>query len=86
LNGSVSEATNLVVDLRENYGLFCSVVIYPVIPKGMLILRLIPTATHSPEDVEYTLNVFSEIKDKLDKKVYDTGDMPLNTITQNANE
>jgi len=76
LNGSVSEATNLVVDLRENYNLFCSVVIYPVIPKGMLILRLIPTSTHTLEDVEYTLNVFSAIKDKLDKKVYDTGSMP----------
>ena len=77
LSGSVSEATNLVADLRENYALFCSAVIYPVIPKGMLILRLIPTATHSLEDVEYTLKVFSEIKDKLDNKVYDTGTVPL---------
>jgi glycine C-acetyltransferase len=77
LNGSVSEATNLIVDLRENYNLFCSAVIYPVIPKGMLILRLIPTATHSLEDVEYTLNVFSEIKNKLDNKLYDTGETPF---------
>ncbi|MCL2131993.1 MAG: aminotransferase class I/II-fold pyridoxal phosphate-dependent enzyme [Lentimicrobiaceae bacterium] len=73
LNGSVSEAANLAMDLRENYNLFCSVVIYPVVPKGMIILRLIPTAVHSLEDVEYTLNTFSAIKDKLDKKVYDTG-------------
>jgi glycine C-acetyltransferase len=79
LSGSVSEATNLVVDLRENYNLFCSVVIYPVIPKGTLILRLIPTATHSLEDVDYTLNVFSAIKDKLDNKVYDTGTVPFKT-------
>jgi glycine C-acetyltransferase len=75
LSGSVSEATNLVVDLRENYNLFCSAVIYPVIPKGMLILRLIPTATHTLEDVEYTLNTFSAVKEKLDKKMYDTGDV-----------
>jgi glycine C-acetyltransferase len=83
LKGSVSEATNLVADLRDNYNLFCSVVVYPVIPKGMIILRLIPTAAHSMEDVEYTLKVFSEIKDKLDKKVYDTGSIPFKAITQN---
>lgn len=80
LSGSVSEATNLVEDLRENYALFCSAVIYPVIPKGMLILRLIPTATHSLEDVEYTLKVFSEIKEKLDNKVYDTGSVPFKVV------
>ena len=81
LSGSVSEATNLVVDLRENYNLFCSAVIYPVIPKGMLILRLIPTATHTLEDVEYTLNTFSAVKEKLDKKMYDTGDVANRRIT-----
>ena len=81
LNGSVSEATHLVEDLRENYGLFCSVVIYPVIPKGMLILRLIPTAAHSLEDVDYTLKVFSEVKEKLDNKVYDTGSVPFKVIS-----
>jgi len=84
LNGTVSEGANLVVDLRDNYNLFCSLVIYPVVPKGTIILRLIPTATHSLEDVEYTLKVFSEIKEKLDKKVYDTGEIPYKAITQNA--
>jgi len=86
LNGSVSEAANLVVDLRENYNLFCSMVIYPVVPKGTIILRLIPTAMHTLEDVEYTLDVFSAIKDKLDKKVYDTGEIPVKAIAQNENE
>ena len=84
LNGTASEATNLVVDLRENYNLFCSVVVYPVVPKGTIILRLIPTATHSLEDVEYTLNVFSAIKDKLDKKEYETGSVPFKAITSDA--
>ncbi|MEM6829223.1 MAG: aminotransferase class I/II-fold pyridoxal phosphate-dependent enzyme [Bacteroidota bacterium] len=70
LNGEVIEACNMVVDLRENYGIFCSMIIYPVIPKGMVILRIIPTAMHSLEDVEMTLNAFDEIKTKLDQGVY----------------
>ena len=70
LKGGVAEATNLVVDLRENYKVFCSPVIYPVIPKGELILRLIPTATHSLEDVEYTLNAFKAVREKLEKGLY----------------
>lgn len=65
LSGSVPEATNLVMDLRENYNVFCSIVIYPVIPKGQLLLRLIPTAIHSIEDVEYTIKAFSEVRDSL---------------------
>jgi len=65
MKGGVVEATNVVVDLRENYNIFCSVVVYPVIPKGEIILRLIPTATHSLEDVEYTIKAFSEVRDKL---------------------
>lgn len=65
MKGGVVEATNVVVDLRENYGIFCSVVVYPVIPKGEIILRLIPTATHSLEDVEYTIKAFSEVREKL---------------------
>ena len=72
LDGSLAEATNLTVDLRENYGLFCSIVIYPIVPKGIIMLRLIPTAMHSLEDVEYTINTFKAVKDKLKNGEYDT--------------
>jgi len=70
MKGGTAEATNLVYDLRENYGVFCSIVAYPVIPKGELILRLIPTAMHSLEDVEYTLNAFKEVRKKLENDEY----------------
>jgi glycine C-acetyltransferase len=70
LNGSIPEATNLIVDLRENYNVFCSMVVYPVIPKGMIILRLITTAVHTLEDVKYTIDSFSAIKDKLFSGAY----------------
>ncbi len=65
LEGGLGEATNLTLDLRENHDLFCSIVVYPVIPRGMIILRLIPTAMHSMEDVEYTIETFKKIKSKL---------------------
>jgi glycine C-acetyltransferase len=65
LNGGIPEATNIVFDLRENYGLFCSMVVYPVIPKGMILLRIIPTADHSLADVDYTIKCFTEIAEKL---------------------
>ena len=65
LNGTVPEATNIVVDLRENYSIFCSIVIYPVVPKGIILLRIIPTASHTMENVEYTLKAFEEIAVKL---------------------
>ena len=65
LSGSVPEATNLIYDLRENYNVFCSMVIYPVVPKGMIILRLIPTASHTLEDVKFTIDCFSKIVGKL---------------------
>ena len=65
LNGGIPEATNIVFDLRENYGLFCSMVVYPVIPKGMILLRIIPTADHSLEDVDYTIKCFTEVAVKL---------------------
>ncbi len=71
LNGGEAEASNLVVDLRENYGIFCSMVIYPVIPKGMILLRLIPTAAHTFEDVDYTIKSFSEVRQKLVDGKYD---------------
>lgn len=70
LNGTVGEAANLTMDLRENYGIFCSVVIYPVVPKGTIILRIIPTASHSLEDVELTITAFNAIKKKLDDGYY----------------
>lgn len=65
LDGGIPEATNLTVDLRENYGLFCSIVVYPVVPKGIIMLRLIPTAMHTLEDVEYTVNTFKTVQAKL---------------------
>lgn len=65
LNGSIPEATNLILDLRENYNIFCSMVVYPVIPKGQIILRLIPTAVHTLDDVKYTVDAFSAIRNKL---------------------
>lgn len=71
MKGSVAEACNLVVDLRENHALFCSIVVYPVIPKGEMILRIIPTAAHTLEDVQYTLDCFSSIREKLEKGEYD---------------
>lgn len=65
MNGSIPESTNLIYDLRENYNIFCSMVVYPVVPKGMIILRLIPTAVHTLEDVNYTIDCFSKIVGKL---------------------
>jgi glycine C-acetyltransferase len=70
LNGAVTEATNLTMDLRENFDLFCSIVVYPVVPKGVIMLRLIPTAVHTMEDVAYTIECFSKIKDKLNRGEY----------------
>jgi len=70
LLGGAPEASHVTHDLRKNYNIFCSIVIYPVIPKGLIMLRLIPTADHSLEDVAYTVNAFREIKKKLDTKAY----------------
>jgi glycine C-acetyltransferase len=70
LKGSIPEAMALVQDLRENYGIFCSIVVYPVIPKGLILLRLIPTATHTLEDVQITLKAFSGIREKLENGTY----------------
>jgi glycine C-acetyltransferase len=70
LKGSIPEAMTLVKDLRENYGIFCSIVVYPVIPKGLILLRLIPTATHTLEDVDITLNAFDGIREKLENGTY----------------
>jgi len=70
LKGSIPEAMALVKDLRENYGIFCSIVVYPVVPKGLILLRLIPTATHTLEDINETLEAFSAIRDRLEAGVY----------------
>src|SRR3989344_956507 len=70
LKGNLAEATNLTFDLRENYNIFCSIVIYPVVPKDVIMLRLIPTAAHTLEDVSYTIETFKKLKDKLDSGAY----------------
>ena len=70
IEGGVAEVTNIIRDLRENMGIFCSIIIYPVIPKGQIILRIIPTAVHTLEDVEKTLNAFDAMREKLDAGVY----------------
>ncbi len=70
MKGDVPEATAMVTDLRENYGIFCSIVVYPVIPKGNIIYRLIPTAVHTDEDIQRTLRAFDETKKKLDAGAY----------------
>ncbi|MDD2642801.1 MAG: pyridoxal phosphate-dependent aminotransferase family protein [Bacteroidales bacterium] len=70
LKGELAEATNILIDLREHYKIFCSVVVYPVVPKGVIMYRLIPTAMHNLEHVEYTLNAFEEIHRKLDAGAY----------------
>ncbi|MUU77325.1 aminotransferase class I/II-fold pyridoxal phosphate-dependent enzyme [Winogradskyella endarachnes] len=70
LKGSIPEAMALVKDLRENHGIFCSIVVYPVIPKGLILLRMIPTATHTLEDVKETLDAFDAIRDRLENGTY----------------
>ncbi len=70
LKGDLNEATSLTMDLRENYGIFCSIVMYPVIPKGLIELRIIPTAMHTLEDVQRTLDAYSEVSEKLQSGYY----------------
>lgn len=76
MKGGVEEATAMVMDLRENYHIFCSIVVYPVIPKGHIIYRLIPTAAHTDADIEATLNAFEETKKKLDAGAYKAEAIP----------
>jgi len=76
MKGGVEEATAMVMDLRENYGVFCSIVVYPVIPKGHIIYRLIPSAIHNDADIEATLKAFSETKVKLDAGAYKVEAVP----------
>ncbi|MEO8068461.1 MAG: aminotransferase class I/II-fold pyridoxal phosphate-dependent enzyme [Flavobacteriales bacterium] len=70
MKGNIPEATNVIVDLRENHGIFCSIVVYPVVPKDVILLRLIPTAVHTLEDVHKTINSFKQVKEKLAAGAY----------------
>ncbi len=80
LSGTAFEASQLVMDLRENYGIFCTMVIYPVVPKDMILLRLIPTAAHTDEDIETTLEAFSSVAEKLRNKEY--SDVVVNPLKE----
>lgn len=81
LNGTIPEATNLIVDLRERFGIFCSMVVYPVVPKGIILLRLIPTAVHTLEDVRYTIECFTAIREDLKAGKYQ-GDTVRQTLAK----
>jgi glycine C-acetyltransferase len=76
MKGGLEEATAMVMDIRENYHIFCSIVVYPVIPKGHIIYRLIPTAVHTDEEIQATLKAFEETKKKLDAGAYKADDIP----------
>lgn len=78
LEGDVSDAMSLVYDLRSNYHIFCSIVVYPVIPKGTILLRLIPTATHTLQDITETIDAFSAIREKLSNGLYKKEGVPVN--------
>ena len=86
MKGDLPEATNMVMDMRENYNIFCSVVVFPVIPKGQIIFRLIPTAAHSDEDTETTLAAFEACKKKLDSGAYKADDIPDMSDQRNLEE
>ncbi|HOH98964.1 MAG TPA: aminotransferase class I/II-fold pyridoxal phosphate-dependent enzyme [Bacteroidales bacterium] len=75
LNGGLSEATNLTYEMREKYNIFCSIVTYPVIPKGFILIRLIPTSVHTLDDVDYTIQAFKELKAKLDSGEFASREM-----------
>jgi glycine C-acetyltransferase len=76
MKGGVEEATAMVMDIRENYHIFCSIVVYPVIPKGHIIYRLIPTSIHTDEDIDATLKAFEATKKKLDAGEYKSEAIP----------
>lgn len=75
LKGSLGAATNITMDLRENYNIFCSIVVYPVVPKEVIMLRLIPTSVHTLEDVEYTIETFKKVKVKLEAGEYEASEI-----------
>ena len=70
LKGNLGEATNITLELREKYNIFCSIVVYPVVPKDVIMLRLIPTAMHTLEDVNYTIDTFRKVQEKLSRGEY----------------
>src|SRR4030095_10717409 len=76
MKGDVPEATAMILDLRENYHIFCSIVVFTVLPRGQIICRRIPTASHTDEDIELTLTAFSETKKKLDAGEYKVAEIP----------
>jgi len=82
LKGSIPEAMALVKDLRENHRIFCSIVVYPVIPKGLILLRLIPTASHTLEDVNETLEAFAHIREKLENGTYQRSSSALSAAVK----
>jgi glycine C-acetyltransferase len=82
LKGGDREATNLIVDLRENYSIFCSIVTYPVVPKGVFLIRIIPSAAHSLEDIDITIKAFKEVKGKLDGGYYRELDIPHKKVIE----
>ena len=77
LSGGWKEAANMIQDIRNNYGIFCSMIVYPVVPKDVIMLRIIPTAMHSLEDVAETIRVFESVKHKLDTGIYRDADEPV---------
>ena len=80
LKGSPQQGANVALDLRENYGIFCSLVIYPVVPKDVIMLRIIPTAVHTLADVDYTIKAFREVKEKLAKGAYASDQIQLQLL------
>ncbi len=83
LKGGTTEAANVVFELREKYNIFCSVVVYPVVPKGVIMLRIIPTAVHTLEDVRYTIEAFSEIQENLKSGKYAKEIVPFMSVNNN---
>jgi glycine C-acetyltransferase len=75
LSGTLAEATNVVIDLRENYKIFCSMVVYPVVPKDVIMLRIIPTSAHTLDDVSYTVESFAKVQEKLKEGKYKSDTM-----------
>ncbi|WP_375436021.1 aminotransferase class I/II-fold pyridoxal phosphate-dependent enzyme [uncultured Hymenobacter sp.] len=76
LQGQIPDATQITFDLRENYGIFCSIVVYPVVPKGVIMIRLIPTAAHTLDDVAQTIKAFEKVAEKLNKGLYSKAEVP----------
>lgn len=78
--GNVAQGTNVLLDLRENYNIFCSIVVYPVVPKNVIMLRIIPTAAHTLDDVDYTINAFAEVHEKLKAGKYNSEEVTAMTL------